>query len=279
MGVVGRHIERAAINAAKWEKEILQGRYFFDSFMQDPVCFVKGTTLTEPAGTSLQAQMFFTGRYWFEYAYAGDVTDAFVPVLASEGGYNWLFTDVLGSGVEINFGGIINGNPRNHIPSQEDWFFRALLIADDASGLDAFVGFRKSAAYAATLTEYSDIVGVRILGASGSSDAAITQITNLNNAGSTDYTSTALVVAGLEDATAIELEVRSVGGRAFVYVNGASASGAIAYTYDSGDVMSPVIRLLQSTDVFAQAKTLCVEGGPLAYRRDATLLSLAGSTI
>lgn len=278
MGVVGRHIEKAAIDISKIELNLLKGRYFFESFMQDPVCFVKGATLTEPAGTSLQDQMFFTGRYWFEYAYAGDVTDAFVPVLASEGGYNWLFTNVLDSGVEINFGGLVAAHPRNCIPSQEDWFFRALIIADDASGLDAFVGFRKAAAYAATLTEYSDVIGVRVLGASGSTDASFFQITNLNNAGATDYTATALVVTGLEDATAVELEVQFVGGKGFVFVNGVQASGAISFTADSGDSFAPVIRLLQATDVWAQAKTLCAEGGPLAYRRNATLLSLAGAT-
>lgn len=278
MGVVGRHIEKNALAGSKFEADLVKGRYFFESFMQDPVSFVAGITLTEPAGTSLTEQSFFTGRHTFRYAYAGDVTDAFVPTLATDGGYNWLFTDNVGTGVEINFGGNLAGHPRNHIPSQEDWFFRVLMIFDDASGVDAFVGYRKAGAYVATLTEVTDVVGVRVLGASGSTDATFTQITNLNNSGSTDYTSTALTVTGLEDATAVELEVRSVGGKAFVFVNGVQATGAIAYTYDSSDAMVPIVRILQATDVYAQAKTLCAEGGPLAYRRPETLLALAGAT-
>lgn len=261
---------------------LLKARYFFEDFQQEPFARVKGAnTDFEPAGTSLAEISLFTGRHTLEYAFAGDNTDVFIPTLATEGGYNFGgSSDVAGTGFELNFGGVRNGHPRNHIPSSEDWFFRALLIVDDASGADIFLGYRKVATYAATLSEYGDVVGIRALGASGSTDAAFTIVTNLNNAASTDsYTSTTLVpsLAGLEDATVVELEVRSVGGQAQFFINGVRYGG-ITYTYDSGDVMAPVIRMLQATDVAAQIKVLCAEGGPLADRHPGTLASLSGTT-
>jgi hypothetical protein len=261
---------------------LLKGRYFFENFMQEPFARVKATnTDFEPMGSSLAEVVLNTGRYNLEYAFAGDNTDVFIPTLASEGGYNFGgSSDVAGTGFELNFGGLKDGHPRNHIPSSEEWFFRVLLIIDDASGADIFVGYRKVGAYAATLSEYGDVVGIRVVGASGSTDGTWSIVTNLNNAASTDsYTSTTPVPAkaGLEDATAVEVEVRSVGGSAQFFINGVRYVG-VAYPFDSGDVVAPIVRMLQATDVAAQIKVLCAEGGPLADRQPGTLASLAGTT-
>jgi len=281
MGIRRVGLEPNAAGPEKVSESLRKDRYVFETFMNEPLCFMKGT-LTFPGGTDLSENVVNTGRYSFEYVNIGDATDAFVPVLASDGGYNWVLTTAtLARGVEVNFGGLKDGHPRNHIPagtSGEDWFTRVLLITEDASGTDIFFGFRKVAAYAETLTEYTDLSGIRIIGNSASTDADINIITLLNNAGATDYTSTASGVTGLEDATAIELEVRNVGGKAFYLVNGVFIDRA-TYTYDDGDVMAPVLRLLQATDISSQLKTLCYEAGPIADRTDATLLSLAGTTI
>jgi hypothetical protein len=276
------------IGPEKLTRSVRQDRYCFETFCQEPMAHVKGI-LAEPSGTSLVESVLRTGRYAFEYAFCGDNTDIFIPTLASDGGYNFGgSSDVAGTGFELSFGGLKLGHPRNFTPvgvgpfasAGEDWFARVLLITDDASGVDLFFGFRKVAAYAATLTEYSDVAGIRILGTSDSSDATFTIVTNLNNAGSTDYSSTtpSVAVAGLEDATAVELEVRAVGGRALFFKNGVQILGA-SYTFDTGDTMKAVLRMLQATDVAAQIKVLAYEAGPLADRQEGTLLSLAGSTI
>ena len=277
MPITRQGIVDGVVGAEKLATSLHADRYCFETFMQEPLCTKKGE-LTTPGGTDLAECRIHTGRYTFEYTYLGDATDAFLPTLASEGGYNWVMTTAtLDRGIELNFGGLKDGHPRHHIPSAEDWFARVLLIVDDASGVDIFFGFRKVAAYAATLTEYSDLAGIRVLGASGSSDAAITLVTNLNNAGATDYTSTASGAAGLEDATAIELEVRSVQGKAFFFVNGQEFT-PVSFTYDAGDVVNNTLRLIQATDIAAQIKTLCYEAGPLRDRRAASLASLAGTT-
>ena len=254
-------------------------RYCFETFMMEPLCYKKGT-LTAPGGTSLDAVVLDTGRYRFEFAFLGDFTDTLVPSLASEGGYDFgvLATAVAAQGAEVLFGGLKDGHPRNFIPANEDWFARVLLITSNASGIDAFFGFRKVAAYALTLTEYTDFAGLRILGNSASTDAVYTVVTVLNNAGATDYTSTTTTVTGLEDATVVELEVRSVAGKAFYLVNQAQVDVVAAYTFDASDVLCPVLRLLQTTDLAAQVKVLAYEAGPLADRQGETLNVLAGTT-
>lgn len=255
---------------------LLRERYFFEQFMIDPLCNVKGS-LTEPAGTSLESIVVRTGRYAFEYAFIGDATDAFVPVLATDGGYNWVMTTAtLDRGVEINFGGLREGHPRNFTPSSEDWFFRVLMILDNASGADVGVLFRKVAsAYGATPSDYTDFFGIRMLGDSSSALGAFSVMSALNNP--TDWTNTA-ITGTLTDATLVELEVQSVARKGKVFINGVQQNYGTAFTFDSGDRMSPVLRLIQTTDTAAQIKTLCAEGGPLACRQKGLLNALSVAT-
>lgn len=280
MSVKRKNVGRGELGPDRFLLDFVKGRYCFENFMAPPLSTVKGlvTDALTPLGTSLQDQIVNTGRHTFEYAFAGDVTDAFVPTLASEGGYNWAFGDAPGTGVEINFGGLLAGHPRNFTPitsggGGENWFARILLITDDASGIDAFLGFRKVATYAATLTEYADVLGVRVLGASGSTDAAFSVVY-----GATDFTTASLNVTGLEDATAVELEVRAVNGKGLVFVNGVEYAWSSTKSFVADQVMAPVCRLLQMTDAAAQIKTLAYEAGPLEMRQSGSLLSLAGCT-
>lgn len=281
--ITRRHIERGAVNPEHLALAILKGRYFYDDFIMDPLCLKKGE-LTTPGGTDLQEQNFFTGRHWFEYTYVGDATDAFLPTLATDGGYNWVLTTAtLDRGVEICFGGLKDKHPRNHTPRTstglgEEWFVRALFNVDDASGADVVLAFRKAGAYAATLSEYGDIAGIRVLGDSSSALAALSVVTNLNNVAATDsYTSTALTQT-LTDGSSVELEVWSKAGKQRYFVNGVRVGQAAEYTYDAGDSFAPVARLLQATDIAAQLKLLAVEGGPLNCRRDVSLATLAAAS-
>lgn len=253
-------------------------RYFFETFMNPPMCWDPSVSLqTAPGGTSGTEEAFFTGRYTFLYAYIATASDIKVPVLGSEGGYNWaLDGDTAADGVEINFGSTLVGHPRTFTPSAENAFLRVLLTSEDASGLDAFVGFRRVATYGQVLSEYSDIVGIRILGDSSSTTGAFTVITNLNNAGSSNYVSTALVQT-LEDATMVELEVFWEGRVAKFRINGRRDRTA-TFTADIGDVFTPICRLVHTTDLAGITKTLAAEGGLVADRQKGSLVSLAGAT-
>jgi hypothetical protein len=275
---------KAAVGPQNLSNSIKSDVYVFETFSQEPFCYVKqpaAGTIAAPTGSTLTENIVDTGRYKFEFYFIAAQSDQLVPLLGTEGGYDWcLDADTLGDGVEINFGGLTVGHPRNWIPAnRDDRFARILLIFDNASGVDAFFGVKKVAAPVTTLTEITDVVGVRILGTSDSSDANFTVITNLNNAGSTDYTSTATSITGLEDAVAVELEIRTVAGKAFLFVNGAPIAGAPTYTFDSGDSVCPIARLLQATDLVTQVKTLCYEAGKYPQdRTPASLISLATTT-
>lgn len=278
MSIVNRHF---AGRRAVGPHNILdhRARYFLETFGQEPLAGKKGAVYVAPGGTSLQSQWIDTGRYRFEYTFLGDATDLFVPTLASEGGYNWaaIATNTLDRGLEINFGGETQGHPRNFVASNEDWFFRVLLSLDDASGADIVVGFKKIGAAVATLTEVTDIAGLRIFGDSSSALAALSIVTNLNNGGTSDVVSTALTET-LTDGQYIELEVRSVGQKAKFYVNGVQRFPSSVFTFDTGDYLAPVIRQLQTTDIHAEFKTFAAEGGPLDYRSRETLVTEAFAT-
>ncbi len=284
MTVVNRHLEEGGpskgITPNKFHDSALKGRYLFETFQSEPLCTVPGGTLTDPAGTSLQNIRIDTGFNVFEFSYLGDATAAFVPTLASDGGYNWgvFNTDGL-IGAEINFGGQKNGHPRNFIPRNEDWFLRVLFNVDNWSGVDIVVGFRKAGAAVATLTEVTDVAGIRILGDSSSALAALSAITNLNNGGTSDYISTAIDTGSLTDGTTVEVEVRSIAGKAQFFVNSNRVASGVSYTFDSGDVCSPVVRMLETTDLVGQMKTMAAECGPMVARVKRSLQSLAGDTV
>lgn len=258
---------------------LLKNRYIFEPFGQEPSASKKGAVYAAPAGTSLQEQYIDTGLHRLEYSFLGDATDAFVPTLATDGGYNWasIATLTLNRGLEVCFGGTTAGHPRNFVPRSEDWFARVLLSIDDASGADITLGFKKAATPVLTLTEVTDIAGVRILGDASSALAALSVVTNLNNAGSTDYSSSAIANT-LTDGQYIELEVRAVAGKAQFFVNGVRVASTVSYTFDSGDVCAPVLRILQASDIAAEVKTFAYEAGPLKDRNPANLVTLAFAT-
>jgi hypothetical protein len=257
-----------------------KARYCFDNFMQEPLC-TKSGALAAPGGTALDPCLIFTGRHTFGFATTQDETDQFYPTLATDGGYNFVTpaTPVLADGVEVNFGGDKLAHPRNCIPSSENFFYRVLINAVDASGADITFGVKKVATTVATLTELTDVAALRILGDSSSTAGAFSIITVLNNAGSTDYTSTALTTTGLEDTTSVELEVYTYGGKAYFKVNGVPVGTSVSYTFDTGDTVAPILRAVQTTDTCAKIVVLAFECGLLEDRTDATLVQMAQATV
>lgn len=289
MAIKRTSIQKDAVGPERLSRSIRSGRYLFDTFQQDILCTQGGAqagNLTELAGTSLALVRMDSGQYVYEFAYLGDATAAFVPSLASEGGLNFgaLATDGL-IGAELNIGGGKDYHPRNFLAATsgsnfgEDWFFRALLNVNNWSGVDITVGFKKTTAtYVATLTEVIDIFGIRALGDSSSALAALSAVYNQNNSGTTDYTSVAIDTGSLTDATTVELEVRGVSGKLQLYVNGVRVLGGLSVSFDAGDIFSPIIRMLQTTDLATQLKVLAVEAGPLEDRQEGSLASLGAAT-
>lgn len=282
-------LKNDAVGPEKLSRSVRTGRYLFDTFQNDILCSQGGAqagNFTELAGSSLAQVRLDSGSYVYEFAYLGDATAAFVPSLASEGGLNFgtLQTDGL-IGAELNIGGVKDFHPRNFRAATtgstfgEDWFVRALFNVNNWSGVDITLGFKKATAtYVATLTEVVDIFGIRALGDSSSALAALSAVYNQNNNGTTDYTTTAIDTGSLTDATTVELEVRGVAGKLQLYVNGVRVLGGLSVSFDAGDIFSPIIRMMQTTDLATQVKVLAIEAGPLEDRQDGSLGSLGAST-
>lgn len=279
----GRAGTKEGIGPERFTASDRQGRYFFDNFMQAPLAYkvpAEGAGLVAPGGTALQSCIVDTGLNKFLFATLTDETDQFLPILATDGGYNWVIpaTPVVLDGIEINFGGDLAQHPRNIVPSRENGFVRILLRTEDASGTEIFFGYRRAATVVAGYTDITDLFGIRILGNSASTDAIFSVLTQLNNTAS-DVVETSLGnITGLEDDTNIELEARWKDGKGFLFVNGVPVTGFTPYTADSGDAFSPVLRIIETTDVTAYVKTFAVEGGLLESRSQDTLNALASAT-
>lgn len=275
-------LKRGAVGPERLSPSFRHKRYAYDNFSQEPLLWQKPPATgvsAVVAGTDATENLFFTGSHTFEFRLIGGASDVQGPVLATDGGYDWrLDHDTLGEGVEINFGGIVKGHPRNYLPGVEDFFARILLIVDNASGVDIVFGARAVAAYQAALTSYVDIAGIEILGDSSSTTAAFSVVSNLGNTGSTDYVSTALTAAGLEDATAVELEVRSIGNKVRFYINGKEWASDLRPAWAASEYVSPVLRILQTTDLASQIKTLAFECGLLDDRGENALITNATAT-
>jgi len=269
-----------ALGPANLGDALRYGRYCYENFMEEPSAHMVGT-LTAPGGTALSSCVVDTGRYRFLFATTQDETDQFFPKLATGGGYNFVTptTPVLSDGTEVNFGSDVLGHPRTYVPSSEECFARIYLSTDDASGADIVFGFKKVAATVASLTEITDMATIRILGDDSSTSGAFTIVTQANSDGTTDYTSTTTTVTGLEDATGVELEVRAKGGKAYFFVNGAQVAGSPSFTFDSGDYVTPFLRIIQTTDIANELKVHAFECGLLEDRTDATLASMKSSTL
>lgn len=256
------HHKPGDIGPEAYVEAIRSGRYFFDNFLMQPSCSIAGANAA-PSGSTLVKNILFTGLNRIEFTQIVDQTDTVYPTLSeTDGGYNVVLGTTVGMGVEYNFGGDNPNHPRNFTASSEDFFCRVLFSIADVSGADVLFGVKKAQAVTASLTEITDLYGVRILGDDGSALAAMSIVTNLNNAGTSDYSITALSTT-LTDATSIELEIISRGGKAYTFINGAQVMNAPSYTFDSGDALSCFLRVSQTTDTCASVRLLAVEGGPM----------------
>jgi hypothetical protein len=273
-----RHLDNNSVGPEKLSASMRAHRYCFEGFSIEPYFWQKGLTGAGPVaagGTDATENVVFTGRHLFEYRIIGTASDRWGPFLATDGGYDWKMDgDTLAEGVEINFGGLTLGHPRNYKPSVENFFARILLITEDASGTDIVFGTRLVAPYQAALTGIVDIAGIEILGDDSSTTGAFSVVSNLGNSGSTDYVSTAIAATPLEDATAVELEVQGVGNKVQFFVNGKRWGQDVNPSFTAASKVSPILRILQTTDISTQIKTLCFECGLLEDRYPDSLLNL-----
>lgn len=144
-------------------------------------------------------------------------------------------------GVELSQGILAGSKHAYTIGTDGPFHFRVKLKIADVSGTDdCAIGFRKAAAYAANIDDYTDMAALNVI----SGDIKIETI--LNNAATTTTDTT----DNFADGETHELEVIVTSGGVVTYkIDGVAPTATAAFTFDSGDTVVPFLFFLHTTDV------------------------------
>lgn|SRR5688572_23885378 len=270
MAVIRRHLDRNVVGAEKLTPSLRRRRFCHTEFWEEPHVYTATDDNGAPTGTTGNVNIAADELYKFEYVILGAGQTIVRPVLATGGGWDWSMDQTATEGVEINFGSQKEGHYRTFqvgAASAPNFYARVRFTVEDISGVDFYFGFRKVQAYQTDIATYTDLALIRLLGDSSSAAAAVTTVTNLNDA--TDVTTTATGVT-VADGIDTELEVRVVGRRVQFLVNGAQV-GQTNFDFDLTDWVTPIAFVLHTTDVAGQIKTFGFECGPLQDRPEGLL--------
>lgn len=196
---------------------------------------------TDPVVTADKTNILqFNGFQIFSYNVAEQTV---VTPAAGNAGLNIAGDQTDNDGFEFTFGlaGDANIPCQRTIGTDGAFKLKASFTIADVSGTDELVlGFRKNAVCAAAITSYTDFA---VLNA----DAGDVKIeTKLNNSAATPVDTTVDVA----DAGTVTFEVRvDAEGNATFFVNGEVAPTSADFTFDSGDVVIPFIRIVQASDL------------------------------
>ena len=248
-------------------------RYGFEPFAQQPFSFTLTDGFGDPTGTAGNQNAFFTGRNTLVWHVLG-TQDILVPVFTTDGYYNFGLDQTLADGWELLFGGTegvtTGGNVSTHYTvGTHDCFFRLRFAAEDISGANLIVGFRKVEAFQADYEDYDELAGIQTLGASGTATGAINIVSILNDA-ATSSTSTGDTTADTTDYEFL-VKVDSDGAVTFA-IDGAPPSTTATFTFDDGEIIQPFVHFLNTTDVVGELKLQRAEWGLLADLPLSTIL-------
>lgn len=188
-------------------------------------------------GTAGDENVMYLPETAFEYHILGTQTIT-APSLTTTGlSVSLDLTD--NDGLEITEGILSKSRRAFTIGTDNDFFLRVKFKIADVSGTDdCAVGFRKSAAYAANIDDYTDMAVLNVI----LGDIKIETI--LNNAA----TVTTDTTDNWADAETHELKVRvSAAGVVTYQIDGAAPTVIAAFTFDDGDVVIPFFYFLHAT--------------------------------
>ena len=267
------NVQANSVGPEKLVKSFREARYGFEPFAQQPHPFtVTGGDGGAPTGTTGNQNAFNTGYNTFTWFVLGTQTIV-APVFTTDGFYDFSLDQTLSDGWSL----LVNGNntvttggnqPAHYTMGTDEAFVRLVFSAEDVSGVNLLVGFRKVEAFQADFNDYDELAGIQVLGDSSSAAAAINAVNILNNAATnTDDTGDTLA-----DATDVELLVKITGRTVTVFIDGAEPTTTPdSFTFDDGEVVTPFVNFLQTTDVSGELKLKRLEWGLLADYNNTTL--------
>jgi hypothetical protein len=162
-----------------------------------------------------------------------------------------------GDGLELCVGNPLYSPMAFTIGTDAAFFIQGSFITQDASGTDPLIiGFRRAAAYNATLANYTDFATIGLVGTANPNTIFITTQLNTGGVVSTNTTQT------VADATRVQFKVSvSAAGVVTYQVNYAAPTVTAAFTFDSGDVVIPFVRFTQAADLATYASCNLLECG------------------
>jgi len=153
-------------------------RYFYEPFVQEPFSWTITTDgYGDPTGTTGNVNGIHTGFNNFTWVVLGTQTIV-VPAITTDHVYNFGIDQTLADGFELNPSTVVVTNatyqhPLHYKVGTDEAYFRLLFSAEDISGADLHVGFRKVEAYQTAVGTYTDYAAIRVLGDSTSAAGAI----------------------------------------------------------------------------------------------------------
>jgi hypothetical protein len=238
------------------QRSLWDSKYFFDNFAVDPV-FSGVTSPGAPTGTAGNANALFSGNTQYRWYVIGTQT-ILAPALDTSGfGLNLVQDNTAADGLELTVGNPLYSPMAFTIGTDAAFFIQAVFKMEDASGTNPLIiGFRKAAAFDATLANYTDFVSIGVVGVANPNTIQIQ--TQLNTAGVVTTNTTQTIA----DATVLHLKVMvSSAGVVTYQVNYAAPTVTAAFTFDSGDVVVPFIRFTEAADVTTYASCNYLECG------------------
>lgn len=230
-------------------------KYFYDSFDSNPATSkVGGGAATGTAGDNNVLASRVGNIY--EWYVIGTQTilapkiDAFGLNLASQDA-------TAGDGIELCQGVLANCPAGFTIGTDEAFMFRTSFKVEDASGCNPLIiGFRKAAAFNATLSSYTDFASIGIVGTADPNTIKIQ--TNLANAGVVTTDTTQTWADGATHRLAILVSKLGV---VSYQIDDAAPVVTAAYTFANGTFVVPFVRFTQAADITTQASMNVYEIG------------------
>lgn len=242
------------------------GRYYYEKFSGNPLSFLQSSSLpvmpTAPIAQGTTVNM-HTGKgqpwEWFT-----TTAQSLAPTWSATNGVEIALDQVDNESVELVPGGNNASNPLAFVAGTDpNFFFRAKFKIADADGMDQFgIGFRKQEAFAVPTSFLTTGDGIYtdffLLGfaATVANPNGVRTSSDLNNGGSATVSAINFTWA---DNEVHELQLRVIGRKPYVYINGVLAGDSVSkdgdgasitaqqtvsgpsFTFDDGDTLVPFI--------------------------------------
>lgn len=236
--VINQYQYFAAINRRYWDNS-----YWFDTFQVQPVTSkVGGGAATGTAGDN---NVLFTQFGQYEWYVIGTQT-ILAPSLDAFG-LNLVQDNTAADGIELCMGVQSISPCAFTVGSSPAFFMSAQFKVQDVSGANPLlIGFRKAAAFNATLSSYTDFATIGIVGTAGE----IQLQTQLASGGVTTTDTTQAAVDGA--VMQLGVNVSSSGAVTYLY-NWAAPTVTAAFSFAATTIVIPFIRFTEAADITTQA--------------------------